>query len=150
MQDQATESGINDVIGKPFNKRNVVDMILTWGTLRVEPLPQVGFARFVVRLSVPDKVVSIFQLNFGAPLFDAKALAAPDFVTSEPVRPKTAMALVVDDCKLTQHVICSLLKVTVLHRFVTLRIAHLFIHWCKGLDFERPSSFRWRTGNYGV
>lgn len=89
VQERATESGINDVIGKPFNKKNVVDMILTWGTLRVEPLP---------------------QLNFGEPLFDVNALAAPDFVLSEPIRPKTAMALVVDDCKLTQHVICSLLK----------------------------------------
>ena len=51
------------------------------------------------------------------------ALAAPDFVLSEPVRPKTAMVLVVDDCKLTQHVICSLLKVSLMrarpHRCIT-------------------------------
>jgi hypothetical protein len=65
--------------------------------------------RFVPQLTRSFIVWS--QLNFGQPLFDVRELAAPDFVMSEPVRPKTAMALVVDDCKLTQHVIVSLLKV---------------------------------------
>jgi hypothetical protein len=64
--------------------------------------------------ALPRARLASHRSRFGEPLFDVNALAAPDFVLSEPVRPKTAMVLVVDDCKLTQHVICSLLKVSLM------------------------------------
>jgi CheY-like chemotaxis protein len=59
VQVRATESGINDVIGKPFNVKNVSDMIVTWGTLRVEPLPQVVISPTSLLSSSPPLPTSV-------------------------------------------------------------------------------------------
>eukprot|EP00051_Salpingoeca_urceolata_P001164 m.39020 g.39020 ORF g.39020 m.39020 type:complete len:531 (-) comp11228_c0_seq2:253-1845(-) len=86
------DAGINDIVLKPFSKENIVEMISRWGSGagKMEPLPQPDVGNF-----------SVLELA---------ELPPPDFVTTDLVRPKTARVLVVEDCTLTQHIICSLLK----------------------------------------
>lgn len=85
--------GINDTLSKPIAKEAVEAVIQKWVGQQVEPLVALGN-----------------EADSSQLLFDLDQLPLPDFIFSEEPATKSASVLVVEDCKLTQHVITSLLK----------------------------------------
>lgn len=80
-------------LSKPIAKEAVEAVIQKWVGQQVEPLVALGGEAESSQL-----------------LFDLDQLPLPDFIFSEEPATKSASVLVVEDCKLTQHVITSLLK----------------------------------------
>lgn len=120
LESKATSAGVNEVLTKPFNKANIEEMILSCAYL---PLSNIFLKCLVRALNTPIvrsntfyriggtiRVEPLPQLNLDTPLLDLSQLSPSDFLISELVMPKTAKVLVVEDCKLTQHVVGSLLK----------------------------------------
>eukprot|EP00038_Savillea_parva_P028588 m.65961 g.65961 ORF g.65961 m.65961 type:complete len:531 (+) comp8326_c0_seq3:2559-4151(+) len=89
MAGQMASYGVDDILLKPFNKEMLAAVVQKW----------LGGVADILALGGDD-----------TPSLDISRMAPPDFIISGLVKPKTARVLVVEDCKLTQHVIIGLLS----------------------------------------
>lgn len=92
-QERATEAakyGMCEILLKPFNREQISNAVKRWCGVKSE-------------IQIPDIAIDI-------PEIDISMLDPPDFIVSGLARPKTARVLVVEDCRLTQHIIQELLK----------------------------------------
>eukprot|EP00035_Acanthoeca_spectabilis_P007471 m.136919 g.136919 ORF g.136919 m.136919 type:complete len:476 (-) comp13967_c0_seq3:6642-8069(-) len=81
--------GVDDMLLKPFNKETLSAIVQKW----------LGGVADILKLG-----------GDSTPALDISQMAPPDFIISGLVKPRTARVLVVEDCKLTQHVIIGLLS----------------------------------------
>jgi len=88
MTGRMTSFGVDEILLKPFNKESVASVVQKW----------------------LGGVAEMLKLVEDAPALDISQMAPPDFIISGLVKPRTARVLVVEDCKLTQHVIIGLLS----------------------------------------
>lgn len=89
---EAAKYGMCEILLKPFNREQISNAVKRWSGVKSEMKPQMQ------------------DIPMDIPEIDISMLDPPDFIVSGLARPKTARVLVVEDCRLTQHIIQELLK----------------------------------------
>lgn len=120
---QLNTCGFNDIVFKPLNKEAFLSKVNQWRNqqVRIERGGKRGDGRGRLGCIVSHTKSSrhfffiqqtSLQLDLSQiPILDAADFGAPDFLGIQDMEmSKSARVLVVEDCTLTQHVICTLLK----------------------------------------